>query len=173
MAPRPRWRRFGRRNTVVSSSTAFRSDRRIRHDVRQRSDRRDRARPASTVRPAGAPRPSPHSSAAAQADGRLNASLLSWRHWRGLAVSPSSARWCSALLPKSDGNAWTPGTHILLGEAVLRSHAACFPPPSRPSSARIRHDFLYGSIAADTSIAKKYAKFGRHCHSWAVGLEIT
>jgi hypothetical protein len=34
------------------------------------------------------------------------------------------------------------------------------------------YDFLYGSIAADTSIAKKYAPAGRHCHSWTVGLEI-
>ena len=34
------------------------------------------------------------------------------------------------------------------------------------------YDFLYGSIAADTSIAKKYVPVGRHCHSWAVGLEI-
>ena len=32
--------------------------------------------------------------------------------------------------------------------------------------------FLYGSIAADTSIAKKYAPAGRHCHSWNVGFEI-
>lgn len=34
------------------------------------------------------------------------------------------------------------------------------------------YDFLYGSIAADTSMAKKYAEAGRHCHSWNVGLEI-
>jgi hypothetical protein len=34
------------------------------------------------------------------------------------------------------------------------------------------YDFLYGSIAADTSIAKKYAPAGRHCHSWNVGFEI-
>jgi hypothetical protein len=34
------------------------------------------------------------------------------------------------------------------------------------------YDFLYGSIAADTSIAKKYAAAGRHCHSWRVGREI-
>lgn len=34
------------------------------------------------------------------------------------------------------------------------------------------HEFLYGSIAADTSIAKKYAPAGRHCHSWNVGFEI-
>lgn len=34
------------------------------------------------------------------------------------------------------------------------------------------YDFLYGSIAADTSVAKKYAEAGRHCHSWKVGREI-
>jgi hypothetical protein len=68
-------------------------------------------------------------------------------------------------------HAWTPGTHILLGEAVLRS--ATFLPPAIAALLRAHpHEFLYGSIAADTSIAKKYAKFGRHCHSWAVGLEI-
>lgn len=33
-------------------------------------------------------------------------------------------------------------------------------------------EFLYGSIAADTSIAKKYVPIGRHCHSWTVGFEI-
>jgi hypothetical protein len=34
------------------------------------------------------------------------------------------------------------------------------------------YDFLYGSIAADTSLAKKYAPVGRHCHAWHVGQEI-
>jgi len=67
--------------------------------------------------------------------------------------------------------AWTPGTHIFLGEAVLGSlsqlpHAVAELLHSYP------YDFLYGSIAADTSIAKKYAPVGRHCHSWAVGQEI-
>ena len=75
-----------------------------------------------------------------------------------------------ALLP-SDAFAWTPGTHILLGEAVLRS-AALLPPAIAALLRSHPHDFLYGSIAADTSIAKKYAKVGRHCHAWHVGLEI-
>ena len=75
-----------------------------------------------------------------------------------------------ALLP-SDAFAWTPGTHILLGEAVLRS-AALLPPAIAALLRAHPHDFLYGSIAADTSIAKKYAKFGRHCHAWHVGQEI-
>jgi hypothetical protein len=68
-------------------------------------------------------------------------------------------------------HAWTPGTHILLGEAVLRSS---FLLPARIAELLLAfpYDFLYGSIAADTSIAKKYARFGRHCHHWYVGLEI-
>jgi len=75
-----------------------------------------------------------------------------------------------ALLP-SDAHAWTPGTHILLGEAVLRT-AALLPASIAALLRAYPQDFLYGSIAADTSIAKKYARFGRHCHSWNVGFEI-
>jgi hypothetical protein len=68
-------------------------------------------------------------------------------------------------------HAWTPATHILLGEAVLR--AADTLPVALAALLRAHPwDFLYGSIAADTSIAKKYARFGRHCHSWTVGFEI-
>ncbi|MCC7193995.1 MAG: zinc dependent phospholipase C family protein [Gemmatimonadaceae bacterium] len=75
-----------------------------------------------------------------------------------------------AALP-SVAHAWTPGTHILLGEAVLRA-ADALPAALAALLRSYPWDFLYGSIAADTSIAKKYARFGRHCHSWNVGLEI-
>lgn len=67
--------------------------------------------------------------------------------------------------------AWTPGTHIHLGEAVLRS-LALLPPATAALLRTFPQDFLYGSIAADTSIAKKYVPVGRHCHSWHVGFEI-
>jgi hypothetical protein len=75
------------------------------------------------------------------------------------------------ILTPAVAHAWTPGTHIFLGEAVMRSL------PLLPSSvgellAAFPYDFLYGSIAADTSIAKKYAATGRHRHSWNVGFEI-
>ena len=33
------------------------------------------------------------------------------------------------------------------------------------------YDFLYGSIAPDTSFAKKYVPRGRHSHFWHVGQE--
>lgn len=68
-------------------------------------------------------------------------------------------------------HAWTPGTHVFLGEAVIRSLAA-LPPAIAALLSEFPFDFLYGSIAADTSIAKKYAPVGRHCHSWNVGFEI-
>ncbi|MDB4879723.1 MAG: phospholipase nuclease [Gemmatimonadetes bacterium] len=68
-------------------------------------------------------------------------------------------------------HAWTPGTHVFLGEAVLRS-LGTLPLEIAELLRAFPYDFLYGSIAADTSIAKKYVPTGRHCHSWAVGLEI-
>ncbi len=67
--------------------------------------------------------------------------------------------------------AWTPGTHVFLGEALLRS-LALLPSAMADLLRAFPQQFLYGSIAADTSIAKKYAPAGRHCHSWAVGFEI-
>ncbi len=74
------------------------------------------------------------------------------------------------LLP-SAAWAWAPGTHIFLGESVL-SALAQLPSSVADLLRAFPYDFLYGNIAADTSIAKKYAPAGRHCHSWAVGLEI-
>lgn len=75
-----------------------------------------------------------------------------------------------ALFP-SVALAWTPGTHVYLGDAVLRS-LAMLPGNIGALLGAFPYDFLYGSIAADTSIAKKYAAAGRHSHSWAVGFDI-
>jgi hypothetical protein len=75
------------------------------------------------------------------------------------------------VLTPADLWAWTPGTHVFLGEAILRAL------PTLPGSVAallqaFPNEFLYGSIAADTSIAKKYVPVGRHCHSWEMGFEI-
>jgi len=67
--------------------------------------------------------------------------------------------------------AWTPGTHIYLGESVL-ANLGILPSPISDLLRAFPFDFLYGNIAADTSIAKKYAPVGRHCHSWHVGQQI-
>jgi hypothetical protein len=75
-----------------------------------------------------------------------------------------------ALTPH-DGWAWSPGTHIFLGQAVLANLPAL---PGSIAELLAAHplDFLYGSIAADTSFAKKYVPVGRHSHAWHVGQEI-
>ncbi len=75
-----------------------------------------------------------------------------------------------ALLPH-DAWAWSPGTHIFLGQSVLANLQFL---PGWLAELLQAHplDFLYGSIAADTSFAKKYAPVGRHSHAWHVGQEI-
>jgi len=88
---------------------------------------------------------------------------------RGL-MTVAAAVLAIVLLP-SHAWAWTPGTHVFLGEAVIRS-ITLLPPSIGDLLRAFPYDFLYGSIAADTSIAKKYAAAGRHCHSWAVGLDV-
>ena len=89
---------------------------------------------------------------------------------RALATMVLLAGAALVLLP-SAAYAWTPGTHVFLGEAVMRS-LDLLPVAIAELLRAFPYDFLYGSIAADTSIAKKYAPVGRHCHSWTVGLEI-
>ncbi len=75
------------------------------------------------------------------------------------------------LLLPPDAHAWTPGTHIYLGESIL-ANLAQLPAAVADLLRAYPFDFLYGNIAADTSIAKKYAPVGRHCHFWHVGQEI-
>jgi len=67
--------------------------------------------------------------------------------------------------------AWTPGTHIYLGESVL-ANLGQLPTAVADLLRAYPFDFLYGNIAADSSIAKHYAPLGRHCHYWHVGQEI-
>jgi hypothetical protein len=68
-------------------------------------------------------------------------------------------------------HAWTPGTHIYLGESALSSLGQ-LPAAVADLLRAYPFDFLYGNIAADSSIAKHYAPLGRHCHYWHVGQEI-
>ena len=67
--------------------------------------------------------------------------------------------------------AWTPGTHIYLGESVL-ANLQLLPAVLADLLRSYPVSFLYGNIAADSSIAKHYAPLGRHCHYWHVGQEI-
>ena len=76
-----------------------------------------------------------------------------------------------AVLVPEQAHAWTPGTHIYLGESVL-ANLSFLPAAVADLLRAFPFDFLYGNIAADSSIAKHYAPLGRHCHYWHVGQEI-
>ncbi len=75
-----------------------------------------------------------------------------------------------ALVHPAAAHAWTPGTHIFLGETIL-ANLRLLPAPVATLLQAFPFDFLYGSIAPDTSIAKKYVPAGRHSHFWNVGQE--
>lgn len=95
---------------------------------------------------------------------------------RGGAGGP---RWVGALvaagllllLLPADAHAWGPAVHLRLGLEALGS-LHLLPPALAALLARHPLPFLYGSLAADISVAKKYAPVGRHCHHWHVGREI-
>lgn len=89
--------------------------------------------------------------------GRWLAGLLVALGWLALVPEPA---W-----------AWGPATHVAVGEAVLGALYLVPPAVRAVLEAHPRH-FLYGSIAADISFAKKYVPEGRHCHNWHVGEEI-
>ena len=88
-----------------------------------------------------------------------------------LVVLSAVAAALSVLLTPVDAFAWGPATHIAIGEAVLSSLHLL---PASVAAILRAHPtaFLYGSVAADISFAKKYAAVGRHCHHWHMGEEI-
>jgi hypothetical protein len=92
-----------------------------------------------------------------------------WRCSRLGAASLMAVAWLF-LLPE-EAWAWGPATHVALGEAVLGS-LYLLPPAVRAILERYPLHFLYGSVAADISLAKKYVPAGRHCHNWEIGEEI-
>ena len=75
------------------------------------------------------------------------------------------------LLTPEPAAAWGPATHVAIGEAILGA-LYLVPPAIRAILERYPLHFLYGSVAADISFAKKYVPEGRHCHSWIVGEDI-
>jgi hypothetical protein len=75
------------------------------------------------------------------------------------------------LLTPDPALAWGPATHVYFGSAILHS-LVLLPPAIRALLAAYPADFLYGSVAADISLAKKYVPEGRHCHNWRIGEEI-
>jgi len=75
-----------------------------------------------------------------------------------------------ALLP-APAAAFGPATHVYLSRQLLD---VLFLVPDNVAALLHAYpqSFLYGSVAADISFAKKYVPAGRHCHFWHVGEEI-
>src|SRR5690606_21400727 len=92
----------------------------------------------------GGPRRPPSGGPATVAAGRRGVKLLG-----GLVV----AALCIIVFPDTAW-AWTPGTHVVLGERILGSLNLLVPAAADLLRA-FPYDFLYGSIAADTTMAKK------------------
>ena len=64
--------------------------------------------------------------------------------------------------------AWGAGIHLQLGMNVLANLEAL-----QPNVAAIigshPFDFLYGTIAADITLGKKFTHYLQHCHRWRIG----
>jgi len=90
---------------------------------------------------------------------------------RGVLVSGVFIAVAWLLLSPAPVEAWGPATHVALGELILNS-LYLLPPAVRILLERHPIHFLYGSVAADISFAKKYVPEGRHSHNWSVGEEI-
>jgi hypothetical protein len=71
----------------------------------------------------------------------------------------------------SEAFAWGAGIHIQLGVKVLENL-----PLIEPSVAAIigahPNDFLYGCIAADITVGKKFTHYLLNCHRWRMGLKV-
>jgi hypothetical protein len=75
------------------------------------------------------------------------------------------------LLIPHEAYAWGAGFHLQLGVSVLNNLQSIDPVIASILSA-YPNDFLYGCIAADITIGKKFTHYLQHCHRWAIGLNI-
>ncbi len=67
--------------------------------------------------------------------------------------------------------AWGAGFHLQIGSTVLNNLQALKPALATLLS-EYPLDYLYGCIAADITIGKKFTSYLQHCHRWPVGLRV-
>lgn len=77
---------------------------------------------------------------------------------------------CIVILP-TDSFAWGAGVHLSLGLRLLKTLEP-LPILLQTLLANHPYDFLYGCIAADITLGKKYTHHLEHCHNWRIGLKI-
>lgn len=77
----------------------------------------------------------------------------------------------AVLLLPEQALAWGGGTHLAIGLDVLKRSAE-LPPALALLLTRHPNDFLYGCLAADITIGKKFTHYLLNCHRWGVGERI-
>ena len=75
------------------------------------------------------------------------------------------------LLLPHEAFAWGAGFHLQVGSTVL-NNLKLIAPPIAAIIAEFPNDFLYGCIAADITIGKKFTHYLQHCHRWSIGMKI-
>ena len=74
----------------------------------------------------------------------------------------------TALLIPVDAHAWGPIAHVDYAQDVLQN-LPLFTAEVRALLAAYPKDFLYGTLAADITVGKKYVDYIYNCHNWRVG----
>ncbi len=68
--------------------------------------------------------------------------------------------------------AWGPATHLQFSLEIL-NNLALIAPSIAAIIGKHRNDFLYGAMAADIIVGKKFMiEYHHHCHNWKVGQKI-
>lgn len=67
--------------------------------------------------------------------------------------------------------AWGAGVHLALGSRILATPQA-LPSALQALLAAYPFDFLYGCVAADITLGKKFTHYLEHCHNWRIGIKI-
>lgn len=77
----------------------------------------------------------------------------------------------SLLILPTPALAWGVGVHLSLGSGLL-SRLDLLPAAMQSLLSAYPYDFLYGCIAADITLGKKFTHYLEHCHNWRIGRKI-
>ncbi len=75
------------------------------------------------------------------------------------------------LLVPTDVFAWGVGVHLMLGARLLENPQG-LPQALQALLAAQPFDFLYGCVAPDITLGKKFTHYLEHCHNWRVARKI-
>ncbi|WP_298269203.1 zinc dependent phospholipase C family protein [Geobacter sp.] len=77
----------------------------------------------------------------------------------------------AALFVPTEAFAWGAGIHLQIGTAVI-NNLQVINPAIAAVIGEFPHDFLYGCIAADITLGKKFTHYLQHCHRWRIGMKV-